>query len=183
MANHDALLDASVIIPAPLNDTLLLAAEDRLYRVVRSDDTLEEVERNLAAAGLTTPAQAARRIAAMRRAFPRSAATGCRSLIERMTNHPKDRHVVAAAVATGVTVIVTINLRDFREKALAPHGIVAQLPDEFLLARDDRAADRMTAIVARQASILRQPSMTPLDVLDHLSPCAPRFAKRLMPRF
>jgi hypothetical protein len=89
-----------------------------------------------------------------------------------------------AAVGTaGPTVIVTIDVRDFRERTLAPHGIVAQSSDGFLRALDERASDRMTAVVARRASILRRPSTTPLDVLDHQSPIAPRFARRLMPRF
>ena len=35
-----------------------------------------------------------------------------------MTNHPKDRHVLATAVRTGAQTIVTFNLKDFPEAAL-----------------------------------------------------------------
>lgn len=182
MADLAALLDASVIIPAPLNDTLLLAAEAELYRVYWSDDILDEVQRNLVVAGLTTPDQAAKRVAAMRRAFPLALVTRYHELIGQMTNHPKDRHVAAAAIVAGASVIVTSNRRDFPEPALSPHQIVAQSPDEFLLARDDRAPARMTAVIERQASILRQPPMTARGILDHLADHAPQFATRLLTR-
>ena len=35
-----------------------------------------------------------------------------------MTNHPKDRHVLAAALRTGAQTIVTFDLKDFPEAAL-----------------------------------------------------------------
>jgi hypothetical protein len=49
-----------------------------------------------------------------------------------MTNDPGDRHVLAAAVFAGASLIVTFNLKDFSEKALAPWQIEAQHPDTFL---------------------------------------------------
>jgi len=45
---------------------------------------------------------------------------------------PDDRHVLAAAIAGRCDVIVTQNLKDFPEEALAPFHIEAQHPDEFL---------------------------------------------------
>ena len=50
-----------------------------------------------------------------------------------MTNPPKDRHVLAAAVRSGAQTIVTFNLKDFPEEALGPWDILAQSPDEFLV--------------------------------------------------
>jgi predicted nucleic acid-binding protein len=181
MAQFHAVLDASVIIPAPLNDTLLLAAEARLYRVRWSIDILEEDHRNLVSAGLTDSDRAARRIAAMRRAFPRATVGGYQAMIDRMTKHPKDRHVLAATVAAGATIIVTSNLRDFPAHVLAPYGITALSPDQFLVRLDDLTPGRMSAIVIRQASIMRQPPMTPHEVLDHLDPHVPSFVTRLRP--
>lgn len=40
--------------------------------------------------------------------------TGHDPLIPLMTNHPKDRHVMAAAVHVRVPVLLTFNLKDFR---------------------------------------------------------------------
>ncbi|MGA2741259.1 MAG: hypothetical protein ABSG65_27945 [Bryobacteraceae bacterium] len=51
-----------------------------------------------------------------------------------MTNDPKDRHVLAAAVQCSAPIIVTLNLRHFRPEHLNPWGIVALAPDAFLVA-------------------------------------------------
>lgn len=46
---------------------------------------------------------------------------------------PGDTHVVAAAIESGATTIVTANLRHFPAKALEPFGIIAISPDDFAL--------------------------------------------------
>jgi hypothetical protein len=58
---------------------------------------------------------------------------GYESFTPIMANHPKDRHVLAAAVRCGALTIVTLNLKDFPEAALSPWDVVAQSPDEFLV--------------------------------------------------
>jgi hypothetical protein len=40
----------------------------------------------------------------MNEAFPDSQVTGYEALIVQMTNHPKDRHVLAAAVRGGIEI-------------------------------------------------------------------------------
>lgn len=42
-----ALLDANVLVNAPIRDTLLRAAEESLYRLILSVDILEEMRRAL----------------------------------------------------------------------------------------------------------------------------------------
>jgi predicted nucleic acid-binding protein len=64
-----AVLDANVLVPAALRDTLLRAAERGLYRPRRSDTILDELRRALVREGLTRDEGASRLIAAMRRAF------------------------------------------------------------------------------------------------------------------
>jgi hypothetical protein len=49
-----------------------------------------------------------------------------------MSNHPKDRHVLAAAVRCGASVIVTYNQKDFGATATEPWGIEIQGPSTFL---------------------------------------------------
>ena len=51
--------------------------------------------------------------------------SGYESLIPRMTNDEKDRHVVAAAVRGEAAIILTLNLRHFRPEHLAMWGIRA----------------------------------------------------------
>lgn len=57
---------------------------------------------------------------------------GYEDLIPSMTNHEKDRHVLAAAVRSGAETIVTYNLKDFPRSALASYSITAQGPSTFL---------------------------------------------------
>ncbi len=45
---------------------------------------------------------------------------------------PEDRHVLAAAIEGGATVLLTFNLKDFPSDLLAPFGISARDPDGFL---------------------------------------------------
>lgn len=83
----------------------------------------------------------------MREAF--DAATVPADEIERlepeMDNEPKDRHVLAAAVAGAAETVVTLNLRDFPRSVCEPLSIEAIQPDEFLLRlhRLDPAAVRV----------------------------------------
>jgi len=93
---------------------------------------------------------------------------------------PDDRHVLAAAIAAGVPLIVTFDLSHFPEAALAPHGIRAQHPDEFAcdLFEDDPDAF-FTAVRTHRAS-LKLPPMSPGDYLATLSACGlPKTAAKL----
>ncbi len=56
-----------------------------------------------------------------------------------MTNDPKDRHVLAAAVMSQSQIIVTDNLRDFPGEALAPFNLESYSADQFLTLLFDSA--------------------------------------------
>lgn len=45
-----------------------------------------------------------------------------------------DRHILAAAIAARAQVLLTLNLRDFPRRALAPHALRAESPDDFVMA-------------------------------------------------
>jgi predicted nucleic acid-binding protein len=171
-----AVLDASVLFPAALRDTLLRAAHEGLYRPHWSDAILVEVYRNLIETGRTSQRQAQSLIATMQEAFPDATVTGFEPLVDRMTNHPKDRHVLAAAVAAGAQVIVTSNVRDFPERALGPFKVEAHSPDTFLVALFDAAPEQMVRILTEQAADLHAPPMTIEEVLDQIAVPAPGFA-------
>lgn len=49
----------------------------------------------------------------MCRSFPDATVAGYELLVDGMTNDPKDRHVLAAAVRANAEVVVTFNIRDF----------------------------------------------------------------------
>ena len=64
--------------------------------------------------------------------FPDARVTSYEEMISSMPNHPKDRHVLAAAVAGRADVLVTENLKDFPSAAVAHLGITVVGQDDFL---------------------------------------------------
>ena len=70
-ADYSVLLDACVLIPMPLSDSLLRMAEaPRLYLPKWSDAIMQEVTRNLIGKFKVEPAKAQRREDEIRRRFP-----------------------------------------------------------------------------------------------------------------
>lgn len=117
----------------PLADTLLrLASDPRLYLPKWTDHIMTEVSRNLQENFGLSAEQTAYRESEIRRHFGEAWVEGYEDLIPSMTNHEKDRHVLAAAVRSGAETIVTYNLKDFPRPALAPYSITAQGPSTFL---------------------------------------------------
>ncbi len=154
MSPFSAVLDASVLFPAAIRDTLLRAGGAGLYQLYWSDEILEEVRRNLVKSGRATEEQAQRLVDTMQRAFPEAMVAGYEVLIERMTNEPKDRHVLAAAVRSQAEIIVTDNLRDFPGEALVPFNVEAYSADAFLMLLFDSAPEQLIQIVVEQTNDL-----------------------------
>lgn len=129
-----ALLDANVLFPITLTDLLLRLAEIDLFRPVWSAAIHAEWSRNLLVARPDlTAEQVDRRRRTMDRAFPHAVVTGYEPLTVTLSlPDPDDRHVLAAAIHSRATEIVTFNRRDFPAERLALYGLVATHPDEFL---------------------------------------------------
>lgn len=173
-APFKVVLDANVLYPFTLRDTLLRAVDAGLFQLYWSDEILDEALRNLVADEIVTVEQSARLRDAMTTAFPEALVTDYESLIAGMKNDEKDRHVAAAAVKAGAQVIVTINTADFQE---LPAGIEAQHPDEFLCNLFDLQPDLVTGIVREQASDLKRPPRTFDDIVRALEKIVPDFAQ------
>jgi predicted nucleic acid-binding protein len=132
------MLDACVLLPMPLADTLLRMAETpRLYIPKWSDETLHEMSRNLIGKWNKTLEQANRREDALRKYFPEALVRGYGHLIPVMKNDQKDRHILAAAVASGTKLIVTYNSKHFPKNCLDPYEIECQGPSTFLISLYD----------------------------------------------
>ena len=176
MSGPAIVLDACVLIPIRLATTVLWLAEARLFRPLWSDQILDEVERNLPRLGIT-PAQAARRVGNMRDAFGAEALVdGFDDLIDDMTCHPKDRHVLAAAVGDQADAVVTFNLKDFPAESTNPHRIEILHPDNFLLQLlGDLPVEVRTALEAGVGD-LRRPPETIVGWLAGLTSTVPTFA-------
>jgi len=167
-----AVLDANVLFPFTLRDTLLRAAAEGCFQVYWSEQILDEATRNLVETGVMTARQAARLRAVVEQAFPEAMVRDHERLIGAMRNGEKDRHVAAAAVKAKAEVIVTLNVRDFRR---LPPGIEAQRPDEFLCGFLEAMPEAILRVLREQAADLRRPPMTVEDVLGRLVRVTPRF--------
>lgn len=170
-------MDACVLIPATLRDTLLRAVEKGMYRLHWSDEILDEVMRNLVKRGMTSPEDAQDLIDQMNRFFAEANVRGFEVLIPAMTNDEKDRHVLAAAVMSRSQVIITSNIKDFPKQTLEPFGVEAQTPDEFLTHLFYLNPTLMMEILSEQAGDLDDPPLTVPEVLAVLAIVAPGFVK------
>jgi predicted nucleic acid-binding protein len=171
-----AILDADVLFPMILRDTLLRVAAAGAYRVHWSDRIIDEVVRNLIDQHLMEPAKASRLAEAMRNAFPEATVEDWESLEATMTNHPKDRHVAAAATKARADIIVTSNLKDF---CSLPDGMVAMSPDDFLISLVDADREAVIGAIEKQAAGYRNPPATVASLLQWLGRVVPVFAKRV----
>lgn len=179
-ADFKVVMDACVLANAGLCDLFLRLAEPpRLYLPVWSADILDEVKRTQ-----TTklkrpypPELADYWRKEVTRAFPEAEVKGHSKLVPLMTNHEKDRHVLAAAVKGGASLIVTFNLKDFAEADLQPWEITASHPQDYLLALHSMNPG---VVVAKLAAIAQDDGKDLQDVILHLGKSVPAFASRIL---
>lgn len=164
------VLDANVLYPFSLRDTLLRLAERELYVLAWSERILDEVGRNLVDDGRADVATAARLQAVMRSAFPEALVDvdAIAATEPAMPNDPADRHVLATAVVAGAEGIVTFNSRHFPAAALAPFGKQQIDPDDFLCTLLDIDGATVADTIVEQAADLRRPPLTSAQLLDLL---------------
>ena len=166
--HYIATLDACVLAPMPVADTLLrLAEEPSFYLPKWSREILEETKRTLARFGYTEP-QITYRIDRMTAAFPDALITGYEGLIDAMKNDEKDRHVLACAVRSNSHAIVTSNKKHFPEEALKPYELECMTPDDFLVHQYHLDTDGIGVIISQAAKINRSPSELLASLQKHV---------------
>lgn len=173
-APFKVVLDANVLFPFSLRDTLLRAAEHGLFQLYRSEEILEEARRSLVKTSTMTEPNAVKLVDIIKRVFPEAMVSGYEHLIAAMKNEEGDRHVLAAAVKCGAQVIVTSNVRDFRE---LPDGIEAQTTDEFLCNLHNLDPQRVVDLLEEQAVALKNPPHTFEQLLNRLAKLVPNFVE------
>ncbi|AOZ08540.1 PIN domain-containing protein [Cupriavidus malaysiensis] len=162
-----ALYDACVLYPAPLRDFLMWLGLSGRFRARWSPQIHDEWKRNLLANREDlTREQLDRTSDLMDRAIPDALVLDYEALaVELWLPDPDDRHVLAAAIRCGASVIVTFNRKDFPDDALAPFGIEARHPDEFIDNLFDLDAAAVVAAARQQRAQLKHP---PMDVDRYL---------------
>ena len=96
--------------------------------------------------------------------------SGYESLIPRMTNNEKDRHVVAAAVHGEAAIILTLNLRHFTPEHLATWGVRALHPQSFLIEVFRQEQALVMAKLEQQAADRSRSLRQLLDILNGTVP-------------
>lgn len=173
---YAAILDACVLVPMPLCDTLLrLAEEPAAFRPLWSNEILQEVAGAMVKKLGKTTKQAQHRIEQMQEAFPEALVSVPPGLLKAIDCMPdaKDRHVLAAAIKGGAHAIVTQNLKHFPQSCLDEYGILCQSADDFLVHQFHLCAYQILEKLDIQASNLGLERAT---ILENLKLLAPKFA-------
>ncbi|MFF0542768.1 PIN domain-containing protein [Nocardia thailandica] len=162
--------DANILYGNVVRDLFIRLARAKVVRAKWTDRILDEALGNLATKRPDIPAAKLTRLREMIvTAVPDCRVRGYEQLVDSLKlPDADDRHVLAAAIRTGAQVIVTSNLRDFPRDQLAPWGIDAKSPDDFLLDLIDLDDRVVWACVQEIAYSRRNPPETAEDVLDEL---------------
>jgi predicted nucleic acid-binding protein len=171
-----------VLYPAYLRDVLLRLAQAEIFQVRWSEQILDEMARNVkASTDSSLHTHVDRTIELMKKHFPEAMVTGYEDLIPSMTNHPEDRHVLAAAIEGRADLIVTSNLRHFPPESCEPHDIDVQPPDDFLCYQWDVGDPEYVVRVLRHwASQLSNPPLTLEQLLEILARSTPKFSETVL---
>lgn len=177
-ADFRVFVDANVLADITVCDLLLsLAERPRQLVVLWSEAVLAEVER-VHRDRLNWPEDLVKYFQGeVRRAFPDAIVKGYEPLLSAVQNDPKDHHVLAAAIQGQASAILTFNLKDFPEEALAPWGIQAAHPQDYLLTLYDMDEKQ---VVSRIGVIAGRKGEEAEDVLLRLGRPLPAFAARLL---
>ncbi len=171
MSSHFTVIyDACVLYPAPLRDLLMHLALSDLYRARWSDMIHDEWTRNVQASRPDLmPAQLARTRQLMNANVRDCLVAGFEYLIPSISlPDPDDRHVVAAAIHSGASLIVTFNLKDFPAEAIRPYNLTAQHPDDFIVDLLDLHMAGVLEAAASHRRSLKNPPKTADEYLDTL---------------
>ncbi len=170
MASFIAIYDACVLHPAPLCDLLMRLAMAGLVRARWSDRILDEVVSSIHRRKPDILLEKLeRRRRNMANAVPDCLVLHFEHLEVGLTlPDPDDRHVLAAAIRCGAQAIVTANLADFPDHVLAPYGIEAIHPDDFVLGLIDLSEGIALRVLLDQVGALTKPPRTIEDVLQAL---------------
>ena len=164
-------LDANVLYPALLRNILLRLASQNLFQARWSKQVHGEW---MAALRRDRPDIPLTRIERTRHLmdthFPEACVEGYEHLIAAVgLPDADDRHVLAAAIYSRARIIVTTNLRDFPDAAVAGFEIEAVHPDTFILRLLGRRQSEVIATLQRLRKSLRNPPQAAAELLVSMS--------------
>lgn len=84
---------------------------------------------------------------------------------------PRDRHVLAAAIASRAAIIVTRNVRDFPAWALSAYKVRVETPDDFLQSLLSASPGPFVAAVRHHRAAMVRPPFSAREYLAKLASC------------
>lgn len=134
MTNFIVIYDACILYSASLRNLFMYLAGAGLFRAKWTNEIHEEWIRNLLLKKPDLTRQALERIRDLMNAHILDAVVvDYEALLPALLlPDPNDAHVLAAAIRSKASVIVTFNLKDFPDEELKKYDIEAQHPDEFV---------------------------------------------------
>jgi predicted nucleic acid-binding protein len=170
-ARYTALLDACVLYPIAITDSLLSLATAGLFAAKWTTRIEQEWISALEERRPELKGKLGVRRDSMREAVPdwEVPESAWQALVGGLRlPDPNDVHVLAAAISGHADCIVTANLRDFPTEIVAPYGIEVVDPDRFIINQWD--LDQLAAIAAfkHMRARWRKPQATPEDFAQAL---------------
>ncbi|MDU9004037.1 PIN domain-containing protein [Sedimentitalea todarodis] len=161
------MADACVLASALKRNMLLSLAQAEFYRVRWSEKIMDETERTIEKLikrkGIDNPkAGAQRQRNNMCTAFEDAKVEGFELLEPALLGiNKKDRHVLAAAIKTSASVIVTDNLRDFPSDYCTKFDVEPLSADSFFADCISLSPSRTMATLRGMRKRLNNPEITP----------------------
>jgi predicted nucleic acid-binding protein len=185
MSSRIAVLDACVLFSAQLRDLMMHLTLNELFSARWSEEIFDEWSRNVVAKHIGATQESVDRCRKLMNSHSKEAlVVGYQGRTSWLTlPDPKDRHVLAAAIHSGASLIVTFNLKDFPEEALASFGIEAIHPDDFVLSLLTSHPGEVIQTIRSQRLKLTKPEVDAQTFLDGLERLGLRQTVSLLNRF
>jgi predicted nucleic acid-binding protein len=169
-SSFTVVFDACVLYPAQLRDLLMHLAVTDLFRAKWSARIHEEwITAVLKQRPDLHRDQLERTRQLMDKHVRDCLVTGYEHLIDGLfLPDPNDRHILAVAIRSSASLIVTENLRDFPSTAIIQYGVEAITADDFLADLFDLDVVVVMAAIKQHKQSLKNPAKTWNQYLDSL---------------
>ena len=158
-------------------NVLLSLAEAEFFRVRWSQEILDETESAISKILEKYPAhkdhrheRASTAIRFMKIAFDEAMVEGYEHLLDLPHKIPDtgDYHVLAAAIHTQASMIVTENLKDFPAEVLDNYNIEAKNADDFIADTIELDKGRALTAISKMRKRFKRPELTPNMLLNQM---------------
>ncbi len=170
MLEQIAVLDASVLYPAPLRDTLLQLAAHRAYQPRVSQQIHDEWLNALLRNRPKLNRQKLERTRELINSVDENClVVGYEPIIGQVSLPDKDdRHVLAVAIHAKASIIITNNLKHFPEKITSTYNVTAVSPDNFICSLINEDRNLVCQALREQRIQLRNPPKSVPELLETL---------------